>query len=59
MELFDRVGSTLVLEAWTGVDVGVVRLDVVTGGGEEVTLVGAGGGGINLSIFSHSAFMSV
>lgn len=58
MVLFDGVGSTLALDAWTGVDVGVVRLDVVTGGGEEVTLVRAGGGGINLSIFSHSAFIS-
>lgn len=53
--LFDREGSALVLEVWMGVGGGVVRLDVVTEGGGEVTLEGAGGDGINLSIFSHSA----
>lgn len=51
----DCEGSTLVLEVGVGAGGGGVRLDVVTGGVGEGALGGAGGAGINLSIFSHSA----
>lgn len=55
MLLFDWEDSDLVFGVEAGVGGGVVRLEVVTEGGGEVTLGGAGGDGINLSIFSHSA----
>lgn len=55
MVVFDTEGSVLVLEVKVGAAGGFGRLAVAAGGGVEVTSEGAGGAGINLSIFSHSA----